>query len=445
MSCETCKTCVSGTCSERQEATETKDIFTPFWFTIIPRNGMDGTHRNEPNYEPYDLFCLMTKISPHIKAMGLRRDKDSAWYPRFIAVRSNPDQIKFLTGKYNFEVKEMDEGETMYVDDIGHIHRIDEDRDVMVITVQIYDGSDFVPVDTEEMRKEIQDMVDTQLNVHKGYVIVLHDRFPIFYKGEHINHTWFKMILRLIPIPPEVVYPETQLDGRKFGLEAIYDSGAIYAKLNGELSYEKVYRDLHVTSLDNILQLYRRGCIKLGMNDDVNGNGVSDIDIKFINDWQLTEYMDGYYIPKWINRWIAPQPSIFLMRRRAGIPYIAFDISLNNVVRHYVTMRLKKHNFRFVFCDNEVLIWVRNIVRADLAHAQVIKGISRSRGSVKTDKDFRFDYMRVGDREYEETEVEEESISVANLSKDVYIIPVKGRQYVEYTDLYVGTVRSVVD
>ena len=377
MEYDSCKTCSSGDCETSQVSIQTMDIFTPYSYSIIKE--INGVDINEPNYKQYNLFTLNTKLSPQIKLIG--KKKGESWFPRF---------------------------EQRYIkDELG---------ERMVITVQIYDGIDYVAIQNVELRDEIQDLVNECVNFLPEYSLVLHDVFNIFYRGVHIDHTWYKMILKMIPIVGDVKYPE--IDDKKFGLDIVYASGGLYVKLSADLDYESVYDKIHISTLDNILRLYKMGIIALDKNNS--------LDVEFIRKWNLVEYMNGYWTPQWTNRWIAQNPSLFLRMKRAGIPYIQLNITMNNVVRHYVTIELKRERFRFVFQNDEVLVWVKNIIRADKAHHLVTRGIARSIGRVKIDKVYRFDY----------------SIDKSN---DPFIIPMLGKEYVEYVDLNYGVVRSVID
>lgn len=380
MSCKKCGSCGVEGCEGQQDPMETMDLMTKYSYSIV--SDPNGVEVNEPNFRPYEIFTLNTKLAPHVRAIGLRESGNtSTWYPRY-------EQRKIRYG----------------------------DIDRMVITVQIYNGIDFVSIQRVELRDELQRLVDICTEDMKGYALVLHDRFPIYHKKVHLDHTWYKTILKTIPIPNEIKYSE--IIDKVFSVEGIYKEGGIYVELSGDLDYETTYNTLHIQTLDNIVDLYKKGAVVL---DDSN-----PMDIKFIQDWNLVKHKDGYVTPRWVNKWIAPEPSLFLMKRRSGIPYVSFNVGNNNVVRHYVSIELNREKFRYTFSDTEVLIWVRNIIRADRAHGLVMKSMSMARGRVKTDKDFRFNY-------------------VIDKSPDPYVVPMLGKEYTEYTDLYRGVTRSTVD
>jgi hypothetical protein len=284
----------------------------------------------------------------------------------------------------------------------------------MVITMQIYDGENCVPIETEELRLELQLLVDEAVAFEPDYCVLVHDRFPIFYNNTHIDHPWYQTLLPKFPVPDTVVYD--QLEEKSYGLDCIYNSGALYIKLEQDLHFNKAYQDTYLKTMDIILSLYKRGTIVLDTEDT-----------DFIAAWELARSDTyGTYHPTWINRWIAPQPTKFLLDRRAGTPYLSFTIPLNNVARHEVAILLTKYKFRFVFCDTEVLVWIRSIMRADRAHNLITKAIGRSRGEVRTDTDIWFVY----------------SDTVPEVADPLTVVII-GNSYVEYKDLHNGVVRSV--
>ena len=357
-------TCSIGGCSSQDNDCNriytyipTKDIFTPYAYTVIPINPTDDTRSPKYNYDEYNLFCLRTRLAPHVKSLGLRLAGVDSWGIRFEPL----------------------------LDDI-----------IMRIAVVIYNGDVFVPV-TDEFYEELQDLVDLicndtyieedgqQENI-KDYCLLIHSTFSIYYKGVMIDKVWLSSVLPYIPLPSTVIY--SQSFDTLYGYPSLYlpsgntESDGVYIKLERKFSYTTTYNKLYLQTLDIIHDFYTRGTIILD----------SQLDSNFIQLWGLTQNNViktntniGVYHPGWINRWIAPNPTKFLLDRRSGIPYIPFSIPDDLAFKHGISIKLKKHNFRFVFSNNEVLVWVRNIIRADLAHTCVVSGMSYVKAIVITD------------------------------------------------------------
>lgn len=359
-----------GSCSGviEQETRVNRDVLTPYGYSV---------GQNDKNYTPYSLFTLQSKIAPLIKAMGIERDKE--WYMAY--------DIRRLTT---------------------------EEGDMMQVCVQLYENGDILPVEDKELHSQLQSIVDTHVYHLDDYCLLLSDRSVLHYKGVHIDHTWYSTIL-------EVYSPSLPLE------DVIHEPGALYVRLDRSYSdymgsdYVSKYNELQVQAYNYILDIYESGAIALGN---------TEIDDKFKVSWDLTRISDtdtmkGIYKPNWKNRWIAPQPSLFLMKRRTGIPYISFSVGKNNSIRHNISVQLNANKSRYVFLEDEVLVWISTIYRAEKIQAIIANAVSQSTRDVRTDKDYRFRY----------------DLSV---SDDEFSMAMLGRDYTEYTDLNIGVVRSTI-
>ena len=334
--------CASGNC-DSVEAIATLNVVTPYFYTItgVYSEGDPNASPPEYNYDEYDLFCLKTRLAPHVKRIGLREASVDSW-------------------EFSFQ-------------QILH-------ENVMRITVTISDGGEFVPI-TSNFHNELQSIVDDITSTNRDYCLLIHSQFNIVYKDLIIDRVWLNSVLKYLPIPSTVVYD--QVRDTTYGYDSFYSSfvpspspppsppsnvDGVYVKLERKFTYTDAYYRLYMNTLNIIYDFYKRGTIALYTTDK-----------EFIELWNLDEYtIDNnevkLYYPLWINNWIAPDPTKFLLDRRCGIPYITFKIGRDLAVKHGVAVKLQKYKFRFIFTTDEVLVWVRNIIRADLAHSCIVSG-----------------------------------------------------------------------
>lgn len=349
---------VNGECGIRNEYIPTIDVFTPYAYPVLSDTASDKSSLEKQNYDEYDLFCLRTRLSPHIKRLGLKIAGVDSWGIRFEPLLYNT---------------------------------------VMRISVVIYNGDIFVPI-TSDFHQELQDLVNSICgdkytedgdNI-KDYCLLIHSEFSIPYENSIIDKVWLESVLSYLPFPTTVIYSQTQDKVHEYDSLYVFPAegelSGLYVKLERKLLYNNAYHRLYMQVLDIIYDFYIRGTIILD----------PDADSTFIQLWGLTqnriihsESRFRMYHPGWVNRWIAPNPTKFILDRRSGIPYIVFSLSNSTSTKHGVAIKLKKHAFRFTFSSNEVLVWVRNIVRADLAHNCIMSGISYVKGEVITDVDTR--------------------------------------------------------
>lgn len=309
---------------------------------------------------------------------------EEVWSKKMQYNNYTPYDLFSLKSKLTPMLREIDAGSPSFE------HKVKGDD--MIMVVSLYNGSIFKPITNSEDQQRIQAMVDKAVEIHKDDVLLIHDKFPITLDGVTMDKVWLHGILKC-------------MKG--------YDDGALYINLREDRRFNDTVSRMIYEIVSFLRDLYVDGCIVLDPSDN--------IDKEMITNWDLEPVYDDRFIhptltphkPRWINRWLAPSPTSFLLNIRSGQPWIAITIPNNKVARHTISVELDKAKFRYAYCDTEILVWVRNIIRADIAYSKILKGISKAYGFVTTD-------------------MEKDIGSIQNTNNTV-----------EYNDLEYGRIRSI--
>jgi hypothetical protein len=340
-----------GSCSsETVQVSETLEVFTPFTHTIVDKIEDEIKY----NYDQYDLTCFSSKMAPIIRQMGVRySDERATWSHRLVSkIRDN----------------------------------------IIVLVLAIYEGDTRVPITSTQLQSELQLAVDTiTQQQNKSDILLLHPLFPVHYRGVMMDTVWLDAVLKMLPLPESVRYGSADTTEYAYGCE--YKSEplpGVYIRLERTHNFLLPRDSLYMSAMDTLLSLYNTGTIVLSNTAP---------DLEMVSNWDLVDVTAQHsivnisstpyrlYQPRWNNRWIAPNPTQFLMDRRAGTPYISFKIHNNSKTRHSISKKLSKEGFRFVFSNEEVLVWTRNIVRADRAHQKIVSGSLSIYPNIYTDSD----------------------------------------------------------
>lgn len=238
-----CSTGTSCGCSARDIVyQETNEIILPYYY-----NKVEMYESQTYNYTEYDLFALKTRLLPEIQKI------DSSYTVRF-------------------DVREYD--------------------NKMYNVVEIYSGSEFVPL-LGELYEQIRDIVADALDKDiTSYSLLIHGEFPIEYKDVCLPSAWLSSILRILFMPEtkckKVLGIPTMRDSCRtvtMGSYYIIDS-KVYVDLTDftELysiygledldratykSFSNLYHQLYKRLLNYLIDIYKLGSIVLNTDNEI--------------------------------------------------------------------------------------------------------------------------------------------------------------------------------
>jgi hypothetical protein len=305
---------------------KTVPLLTPFSREIGEEVGLEPVPLPVPNYLPYDLLCLKTKLNSYLYQLD----------PTFTT---------------NYILKEL--------------HK------EMRLTVEIYKGGKFYPVQNP-LADQIQRLINKSYHLYPDYLLLMDARIPIQRGTQTLTRSWVSSML-----------PFMQLNEK---WKPIYDSGRIFINLRDDPEVDDRLSRLRDIIVNLLFTYYNRGVIPCSTR--FYSNFIQKWQLSLVH--QLPETFDipnqfALYEPLWSNKDFAPDPVQFLMERLQGKEEIQVYVGDNFVRRHFVAIELRKidKNLKFIFHDDEVLIPAINIQEAISLTKAVVKGRSVSHGRVQ--------------------------------------------------------------
>ena len=321
-------------CYKTAEYIKTVPVFTPFYRTI--GEGIPGSCPQPlplPNYLPYDLFCLRSKLERHVYKI------DPEYHLSFVS-------------------KQVD--------------------GLMRLTVEVHRGASFVPLD-DAMASRIQKYVDKSASLYSEYCLLFDARIPIRRDSKTLTKAWVSSIL-----------PFIRLEER---FQPIVEKGRIYIYLKDDPEFNDRYARLNEQIVDTLFAYFERGIIPLSIS--YHKELIEDWKLELIHRQTLPDIVSGdldLYEPRWRNNHFAPNPIQFLYQRIAKEEDIQIHVGDNFVRHHFVAVELNKLKKRYpdlfspdyipTFFREYVLVPATKVNQAFIITETVIAAQSKSSGEV---------------------------------------------------------------
>jgi len=329
--------CIPQGCFDCYKTTEyinTVPVFTPFYRPIGEGNyGTCPQPLSLPNYLPYDLFCLETKLNRYLYKL------DRTYHVSFVS-------------------KEID--------------------NLMRVTVDLYKGSTFVPMN-EKLASQVQKYVDKSASLYPDYCLLFDARIPIRRGGKRLTKAWVASIVPFISLE-ERFHP-------------LIEDSRIFINIREDPSYNDRYARMYDIIIDTLFEYFERGIISL--SPIYHRQLIDDWKLELIHQQYHHESIDGdlgLYEPRWRNNHFAPNPVDFLYQRVAKEEQIQIQVGDNFVRRHFVAIALNKLKKKIkdilpeeyipTFFQEYVLVPAKNLKDAFIITDTVLSAQSKSSGEV---------------------------------------------------------------
>lgn len=276
-------------CYKTTEYIKTTPVFTPFYRTI--GEGIPGSCPQPlplPNYLPYDLFCLRSKLERYVYKI------DPEYHLSFVS-------------------KEVD--------------------NLMRMTVEVYRGATFVPLD-DYMASQIQKYVNKSASLYSEFCLLFDARIPIRRGSKTLTRAWVAAMVPFISLEERFT--------------TLIEKGRIFINLRHDPEFNNRYAQLYEQIVETLFEYFERGIIPLSTT--YHRELIEDWKLELIHRQNSPDSISGdleLYEPLWRNEHFAPNPVDFLYRRIAKEEDIQIRVGDNFVRRHFVTLALNKLKKRY--------------------------------------------------------------------------------------------------